>query len=38
VVPLDDNVAPAAYVPLTSHLLRHLSAFTPTAAGVARSE
>jgi len=33
VVPLDDNVPPAAYVPLTSYLLRHLSVFTPTGAG-----
>ena len=33
VVPLDDNVAPAAYVPLTAHLLRHLAVFTPTGAG-----
>lgn len=33
VVPLDDNVAPAAYVPLTAYLLRHLTVFTPTAAG-----
>lgn len=38
VVPLDDNVAPASYVPLTSFLLRHLVAFAPTAIGVARSE
>jgi hypothetical protein len=38
VVPLDDNVAPAGYVPLTSYLLRRLSAFTPTGGGVARSE
>jgi hypothetical protein len=33
VVPLDDNVAPAAYVPLTAYLLRHLAVFTPTGAG-----
>lgn len=33
VVPLDDNVAPAAYVPLTSYVLRHLSVFTSTGAG-----
>ena len=32
VVPLDDNVAPAAYVPLTAYLLRHLTAFAPTPA------
>jgi hypothetical protein len=38
VVPLDDNVAPAAYVPLTVFLLRRLAAFAPTATGVARSE
>jgi hypothetical protein len=33
VVPLDDNVAPVAYVPLTAYVLRHLTAFVPTAAG-----
>ena len=33
VVPLDDNVAPAAYVPLTAYLLRRLDVFSPTATG-----
>ena len=31
VVPLDDNVAPASYVPLTAYLLRGLTPFTSTA-------
>jgi len=38
VVPLDDNVAPAAYSPLTAYLLRRLTLFTPTSAGVGRTE
>ena len=33
VVPLDDNVAPAAYVPLTAYVLRGLTAFAPTVGG-----
>lgn len=33
VVPLDDNVAPAAYTPLTSYLLRRLTVFTSTGPG-----
>jgi hypothetical protein len=38
VVPLDDNVAPAHYVPLAAYVLRHLPAFASTVAGVARTE
>ena len=38
VVPLDDNVAPAHYVPLTAYVLRHLPTFASTAEGVARTE
>jgi hypothetical protein len=30
VVPLDDNVAPASYVPLTAYVLRLLTGFAPT--------
>jgi hypothetical protein len=33
VVPLDDNVAPAAYLPLTAYLLRRLAVFAPTPRG-----
>jgi hypothetical protein len=33
VVPLDDNVAPAAYLPLTAYLLRRLTRLSPTGAG-----
>ena len=33
VVPLDDNVAPASYVPLTSYALRDLSVLTSTGPG-----
>jgi hypothetical protein len=32
VVPIDDNVAPAAYAPMTAYLLRQLTSFSPTAA------
>ena len=38
VVPLDDNMPPASYAPMTAYLLRHLTVFAPTAAGVARPE
>jgi hypothetical protein len=38
VVPLDDNVEPAAYVPLTSYVLGRLRVFTSTGAGVTRTE
>jgi len=37
-VPLDDNVAPAHYVPLTAYVLRHLPAFASTGAPLTRTE
>lgn len=37
-VPLDDNLAPAVYRPLTAYLLRGLPGFGPTDGGVARTE
>ena len=38
VVPVDDNVAPAHYRPLTAYVLRRLPVFAPTTAGVTRTE
>ena len=30
IVPIDDNVPPAAYDPLAAYVLRHLPGFAPT--------